>query len=393
MTVTAPTGLPATALPPTQTLVTPLFPPTPPQPPRGLRGLFSRWFGTGYQTSYYSAPVTYYRPVTAVDPVTGGAVIVQQPCTSSEQQVQRTPYTTFQSPPPAYSAAPCPTPPSACPSPVYSQPLPYSGIGQVGAVGAMGQGAMSIPSTLPNGTYGQAGGYGTSGGYNTTPLQGAPPALPPTVQSTGPSAGSASSPAGDFAPIERPQLNSGQSSGLAIPPPPSSTGASPGSTGASPGSTGASPSVNGAGGTGGGVNGNTNGTDPSSGGASGAAPSNYWELQNADDSTAMIRPRSSYSMTSDPQSLGGRVEPIAAPEDYSSPFRGRSSPATSIPSIPPPPVESKTFEAPPLPARSPLGPTELTSVSTRVPVAVSVRQPAAPRRTKPRDSTWYSVEP
>ncbi|MGB0598650.1 MAG: hypothetical protein ACPGLY_18335 [Rubripirellula sp.] len=392
LTVTTPTGLPATALPPTQTQVTPLFPPTPPQPPRGLRGLFSRWFGTGYQTSYYSAPVTYYRPVTAVDPVSGGAVIVQQPCTSTEQQVQRTPFTTFQSPPPAYRPAPCPPSPSACPTPVYSQPMSASGIGQVGAVGAMGQGATSIPSTLPSGSYGQAGGYGTNGGYNMTPLQGAPPALPPTIQSAGPSTGVTGSSTGDLAPIERPQLNSGQSSGLAIPPPPSSTGAGSsanGSGGAVNGSTNGTTngSANGA------DTGDSNGSGSSSGDASGAAPSNYWELQNADDSTAMIRPRSSYSMNSDPQSLGGRVEPIAAPEDYSSPFRGRSGPASSIPSIPPPPVESKQFEAPPLPARSPIGPTELTSVSTRAPVTGSVRQPATPRRNKPRDSTWYPVNP
>ncbi|MEE2935678.1 MAG: hypothetical protein VYA84_06740 [Planctomycetota bacterium] len=399
LTVTTPTGLPATALPPTQTQVTPLFPQTPPQPPRGLRGLFSRWFGTGYQTSYYTAPVTYYRPVTAVDPVSGGAVIVQQPCASTELQVQRTPFTTFQSPPPTYSPAPCATSPSACPTPLYSYPSFASGIGQVGAVGAMGQGATSIPSTLPNGSYGQAGGYETNGGYNMTPLQGAPPALPPIIQSAGPSTGVTGSSTGDLAPIERPQLNSGQANGLAIPPAPSATGAGSNAIGAGSSAIGSGGAINEStnGTTNGRVNGaetnDTNGSGFGSGDASDEAPSNYWELQNADDSTAMIRPRSNYSMNSQSQSLGGRVEPIAAPEDYSSPFRGRSGAASSIPAITPPPVESKQFEAPPLPARSPIGPTELTSVSIRAPVTNRVQRRATPRRDKPRDSTWYPVNP
>jgi|GEM_PF-2882987 len=60
----------------------------------GLSRFFGGMFGTGYSTSYYAAPVTYYRPVTTVDPSTGATTIVQRPCTSSEYLMQRTPITT-----------------------------------------------------------------------------------------------------------------------------------------------------------------------------------------------------------------------------------------------------------------------------------------------------------
>ena len=54
-----------------------------------------RWLGTGYTTSSYRVPVTYYRPVTTTDPTTGQQVTVQQPCTSFVQQSQRTPIRLF----------------------------------------------------------------------------------------------------------------------------------------------------------------------------------------------------------------------------------------------------------------------------------------------------------
>lgn len=60
----------------------------------GLSRFFGGMFGTGYSTSYYAAPVTYYRPVTTVDPATGTTTIVQRPCTSSEYLMQRTPIAT-----------------------------------------------------------------------------------------------------------------------------------------------------------------------------------------------------------------------------------------------------------------------------------------------------------
>lgn len=62
----------------------------------GLARFFDSFLGTGYRSSYYNAPITYYRPATTFDPVTGTTVTVQQPCVSTVQQLQRTPYTTFQ---------------------------------------------------------------------------------------------------------------------------------------------------------------------------------------------------------------------------------------------------------------------------------------------------------
>ncbi|XZE52446.1 hypothetical protein SH139x_004139 [Planctomycetaceae bacterium SH139] len=75
----------------------------------GLSRFFGSLFGTGYSTSSYRAPVTYYRPVTQLD-ASGQPVVVQMPCTSYQQQLQRTPFTTFA---PAQGAGTI-APPSAC---------------------------------------------------------------------------------------------------------------------------------------------------------------------------------------------------------------------------------------------------------------------------------------
>jgi hypothetical protein len=326
--ITTPSGAPTTALPPTQ--VTPLFPPAPP-PKR--KCFLSRLFGTDYTTSYYRAPITYYRPAISLDPMTA-----------------------FQ-PPPSYGPAP-----AACPSPTYSQPLPSQyGIGQVGAMGPAGQGAASIPSTLPPTSYGPNDAYGNSGGfsnggyngggygpngYNIAPLQGAPPAPSAT---------------GDLAPMDRPELNRS-----ALPP----------------------STVNGNGSM------NTNGSTNSNTGTSESepstepAPSNYWKLQNAEDSTAMVRPRSSYSMAGDPQSFRGGVDPIAAPDNYQSPFRNRAAPVAAPPDMSSP----QSFQAPPLPRHSPTDPAELTAVSARQPMVNQAPAPQPPAaRPMKRDSTWYPV--
>jgi len=342
LTITTPTGTPATAIPTTP--VAPMFQPVQPRPVGPIRSFFGRLFGTGYRTSYYRAPVTYYRPVTTVDPISGTTVTVQRPCTSVVQQLQRTPIATVQSMQPGYGA-----PATNCPTPTYGYsqgatvPSNY-GVGQVNAIGTMGQGASQIPSTMPPSS------YGTYGGSNAAPLQGAPPANGGT---------------GDYAPMQQPRLES----------------QSPASGG------------NGNG------NGNGNGSNGASQGGAGSneQPSNYWQLQNADDSTAMIRRSpsspsasryapSNYGSITNPQAPRGQVEPIAAPEEYVSPFRSRSAPAATAQPQP------GSFQAPPLPPRSTTDPTELTAVSTRVPAA---RMPAtAPtRRVAPikRDSTWLPV--
>ncbi|WP_236625184.1 hypothetical protein [Rhodopirellula sp. SWK7] len=110
----------------------------------GLARFFNSFLGTGYRTSYYTAPITYYRPATTVDPVTGTTVTVQQPCTSTVQQLQRTPYATLQ-PAPYTGAAPM-TGSSCGVDPVSGiDPCSAQSYGPSGSL----YGASPIPSTLP----------------------------------------------------------------------------------------------------------------------------------------------------------------------------------------------------------------------------------------------------
>ncbi len=50
---------------------------------------------TGYRTRLLKVPVTYYRPVSTIDPATGVPVTYMAPCTSNTWQVRRVPYTTY----------------------------------------------------------------------------------------------------------------------------------------------------------------------------------------------------------------------------------------------------------------------------------------------------------
>ena len=50
---------------------------------------------TNYNTSYFSVPTTYYRPVTTTDPRTGQSVTTMMPCTSFQQQALRSPAWSF----------------------------------------------------------------------------------------------------------------------------------------------------------------------------------------------------------------------------------------------------------------------------------------------------------
>jgi hypothetical protein len=125
-------------------------------------------------------------------------------------------------------------------------------------------------------------------------------------------------------------------------------------------------------------------------------PKSFWELQNADDSTAMIRtnPQPQSQPASNPFSLRTPeftgASPIRAPEDYISPFRKQTIEA------PTPSVTGDKFEAPQLPAR-PIDPSDMTSVSTRIAVPVREAALVRSRAQKPvqqkRDSTWYTIQP
>ncbi|MCC9643830.1 hypothetical protein LOC71_16205 [Rhodopirellula sp. JC740] len=161
---------PVTAYRPANTYATPVR--------SGLSRFFNSLLGTGYRSSYYTAPITYYRPATTVDPVTGTTVTVQRACDSTVQQLQRTPYTTFQglasqpvtvSPYTVTPTDPCMTTVDSCGVATSAAPMtsPY-GVAPVNqtvpmdsyaAQPAWGQtpSASNIPSTIdPNGYGGVA---------------------------------------------------------------------------------------------------------------------------------------------------------------------------------------------------------------------------------------------
>ena len=352
LSVTTPTGAPAYALPATP--VQPLFEPTAPQP-GGLARFFGSMFGTSYRSSYYRAPITYYRPATSIDPVSGTTVTVQQPCTSYAQQLQRTPYsslqgpsTTYAQPAPgcsapvyggSYSAAPAPSPYAAAPG-SYGTPG-TSEIGQASAIQPVDQGQFTVPIPSTIAPSSSSGGYYDQGHYgpNTAPLTGAPNGLPSTQPYSAPAQS-------DATPLNQPELRNR--------PPASQNGYTP-----------EPPQLD------------NNGP---------AAPKvkSYWELQDADDSTAMIRTETNRSPAT----------PIHAPDDYVSPLK-RPSESTITP------VLRQSLEVPPLPPRT-FESAEKSSgghwVGAPVREASITRQPSyrpLPVQSVPapikRDTTWTPV--
>lgn len=194
----------------------------------GLSRFFNSLLGrnTNYVTSYYRAPITYYRPMTTVDPVSGTTVTVQQPCSSYVQQLQRVPHNTFL--PMQSGNVVMPTTPNACSTPMlgstYSQStLPLAGtpgsftpsaggIGQVGGQSFPGDpGVTTIPSTIPESNY-----------PNTAPLTGG---------SSGMSGGSAGSADNDPVPQPRIESNRPELSGASDPETADTSDSSNGQTG------------------------------------------------------------------------------------------------------------------------------------------------------------------
>ncbi len=257
-----------------------------PQPRGGLSRFFGSW-GTNYRSSYYRTPITYYRPVTSVDPVTGTTVTVQQPCTSTVQQLRRTPYNSlFAQGAPLVTPAPSSSCGSGCTSPAapstylgpavtttpFSGAQTHGGVGQVGGIASPSdRNVMPIPSTDPS--YLQQPAYPQTPGYtpNTQPLTGPPP-------TTGGS--------GDLQPVPQPQMESKR------------------------------PSVG----------------EP----AKPEVEDSYWGSRNAEEKTASksLQPSNSYS----------DLRPIEAPADYQSPFARRwQSPRAAVE-----PVADEELSAPPL---------------------------------------------
>ncbi|WP_436716726.1 hypothetical protein U8335_05300 [Roseiconus lacunae] len=178
----------------------------------GLARFFNSLLGrnTDYVTSYYRAPVTYYRPVTTVDPITGTTSTVQQSCSSYVQQLQRVPYNTLMPStiPPTQIQTLGPSPLDPCATPYAANPLGSSytqtnvlpptstpgtfstpsTINQVGGESIPGvSGVSPIPTTIPPNQYSQ-GQFPQGSNLNVSPLTGqssAPGTDPADQQDTG----------------------------------------------------------------------------------------------------------------------------------------------------------------------------------------------------------------
>lgn len=189
----------------------------------GLARFFNSLLGrrdTNYTSSYYRAPVTYYRPISSVDPMSGTTVTVQQPCSSYVQQLQRVPTNSFlplggAASIPLQSGGVCSTGMSGASQfgyaqPSYGQPgfdplgstlpgtfAPPSGVGQVGAqLDPSSYGVSPIPSYAPQSQFG-----GSQGGFgNGQPLTGSGQPL------TGNATGSLGGDPADRANVEQPRL-------------------------------------------------------------------------------------------------------------------------------------------------------------------------------------------
>lgn len=343
-----PVGTPPSALPATN--VAPLFPNAPrPSIGGGLSRFFGSLFGTNYRSSYYRAPITYYRPVTTVDPTIGTTVTVQQPCTSTVQQLQRTPYSSLQMSQPIVG------------SPNLSSPSCGAGCGVTPYAGntAIGQSGFTYdPATsYPQGNVGQVGAVGASPGQFTTPIPSTAPQYGnsyPNYQTpagAAPLTGTPLSPQSqsDLAPVEQPSLNSFPRGETSFRSEPSSGFNSPGINNPAFQPTPANDSIPGSS-----YPGNLNGEQPSNP----EPEKSYWQLQDAADSTAMIRSNGRYqntrpsfenrSLTSNNQPTGESrntgpsttftgIQPIRAFEDSSRSVQ---------------PVQRLAPEPPPLPARS-----------------------------------------
>jgi hypothetical protein len=250
-------------------------------PPPATGGLFGKVFGNGYQTSYNEVPTTVYRPVQQIDPATGQMVIVQQPCTTSVQQVQRSPYTSLQPAPapvpqqqPYYGEPSCggeqaiyQSPNQYAPQGQYAPPTQYAPQAQYAPQtqlppsagypapitngGAVGSGVAQTSGVAP---YYGSQAYGTQGGYPPSSYSAPIPSTAPST--TSPSAAPLQGyPNGyqngydqpsDRSNVDQPSLGATSPGSFGKPPitaPPlanSSTGAPPSSTPSSTPSTNAS---------------------------------------------------------------------------------------------------------------------------------------------------------
>ncbi len=154
----------------------PMFAPAP-QTTQG--GFFGKVLGNNYQTNYNNVPTTVFRPVQQIDPNTGQTVIVQQPCLTNTQQVQRTPYTSLQPAPaaqPYYGEPTCGNEPPRyqspsqfapqqqfAPSAQYAPPQQFAPANQYPA-----QAGMTAPNGYSNGGNAVGSGVAQTGGQDSS---------------------------------------------------------------------------------------------------------------------------------------------------------------------------------------------------------------------------------
>lgn len=129
---------------------------------------------TAYRSQTINVPTTLYRPVTAIDPRTGTAVTVLQPCQTTTQQVQRTPAPFSRSFARAYRPIPVSKKPTTVGMPVTTVPL---------VVNPAYVPVVSTPSTAPGATWNTYGAVAPTGGYYMAPAVANPYAAAPNYGS------------------------------------------------------------------------------------------------------------------------------------------------------------------------------------------------------------------
>ncbi len=213
-----------TAVPTTQYAYQPAAVAPVPQP-SGVASWFGKYFGQDYRSSYYNVPTTLYRPVTQLDPATGQMVTVQQPCTTTTQQLQRSPYSSLQPAPapvtPYYGEPVCGSEPPRYSSPtVYPAPAPYSVPGTYSAPATYPPAAYAPPAAS---TWGSSGvsqatavapliAYGAQPMASSIPSTGYPAPVTsvspyPSASYPAPATGSGAT-SGDTSPMAQPELRS-----------------------------------------------------------------------------------------------------------------------------------------------------------------------------------------
>ncbi|WP_146518929.1 hypothetical protein [Stieleria varia] len=338
----------------------------------GLSRFFSSLFGgrnqPNYYSSYYSAPVTYYRPATTFNPVTGTTVTTQQACSSYVQQLQRTPYNSFQLAP--VSPGVTTINPGCNTTSTTVMPLssyPASGVGVD---------PYSSPVTVPGTAIGQVGGVMSQGDPGVIPI-------PSTTQPyygpgavTGPLTGPSAADPQDAQNVPKPEL---QSNKPVLSDPMTGNSETQPRTDAGYYRSFSEPAWP---------------IDPQAGGSGNEEtqsrePESPISLRRSVGSFSVSRPDASPSLAApellDRETSAERqgysdIRPIGAPEDFQSPFTSGAD-ESDVPLLPPPS----------LPAQEPASGS--TTVRLSVPVRPAVTQPARTLTAQPLAVQPPAVQP